>query len=37
MTRFLIGSAIVLFLILSWVAAVTVTGNLSQWLTKVLP
>lgn len=37
MTRFLTGTAIVLLLILAWVAAVTVTGNLSQWLVKVLP
>ncbi len=37
MTRFLTGVAVVCFLILSWVLAVTVTGNLSEWLVKVLP
>lgn len=37
MTRFFLGVGIVLFLIVAWVAAVTVTGNLSQWLVKVLP
>lgn len=36
-TRFGIGLAIVTFLILTWVLAVTVTGNLSQWLVEVLP
>lgn len=37
MTRFLTGLGIVALLILAWVASVTVTGNLSQWLVKVLP
>lgn len=33
----LAGFAIVIFLILAWVAAVTVTGNLSDWIRTVLP
>lgn len=37
MTRLLIGFTIVCLLILSWVAAVTVTSNLSDWLRTVLP
>jgi len=37
MTRFLTGVAVVCFLIFAWVLAVTVTGNLSQWLSSLLP
>ena len=36
MARFIIGTAIVLFLIFCWVAAVTVTGNLAQYISDML-
>lgn len=37
LSRFIIGTAIVLFLIFCWVVAVQVTGNLSQYLSDMLP
>ena len=37
MTRFLIGTAVVCLLLLAWVLAVAVTGNLSLWLSRMLP
>lgn len=37
MTRFFIGLGICALLILAWVASVTVTANLSDWIRTVLP
>lgn len=36
MTRFFIGIGIVLFLILAWIVAVEVTGNLSQQVQNIV-
>lgn len=36
MTRFFIGTLIVVFLILAWIAAVEVTGNLSQQVQNIV-
>lgn len=37
MIRMIAGIGIVMLLILTWVAAVTVTANLSDWIRMVLP
>ena len=36
MTRFFIGTLIIVFLILVWIASVEVTGNLSQQIQKIV-